>query len=128
MALATSRWEGQGPLLVGVGAVVVHSIAASQVAAVTEERGVQVERADGTTVTLGALEYRPFQLALSRGLAAHVSGEAAAVRAWAARHRDTELPPHTRAVTVDPRWAAWGGALLLATAGSLASLGVGLLY
>lgn len=125
LSLATSRWEAQGPLLVGVGTLVVHSLVASQLASVGESRGVQVRRLDGTALSLGALTYR-YQLSRGGRAARRVGAEAAAIRAWAAAHREEELPPGMRPVTVDPRWGACGGVLLVCVVGPLVSLAVGM--
>jgi hypothetical protein len=111
LALATSRWEVQGPFLVGVGVFVVHCIAASHVAGVEEWNGVAVVRADGTRAELGAMTYRH---ALSPGgrAAARVAREAEAVRTWAAAYGSAELPYGARLMTADPRWATLGGIVL----------------
>lgn len=112
VGLATSRWESQGPFLVGVGAFVVHSVAAPYVAEVDSDYGVAIVRADGTRLQLGALTY-PWPLPPGGRRARRVALEAAMVQRWAAALGDVELPPGARAWTTDPRWGVFGWMLVV---------------
>lgn len=123
LALATGRWEAQGPFLVGVGCFAVHCVAASHIAAVEEAYGLQVVRADGTRLALGAMTYR-YALSPGSRAAVRVGAGAETIRTWMAAHRDDELPLGARTMTADPRWATFGGILLASVLCPVLSVGI----
>jgi hypothetical protein len=127
VALVTSRWESQGPFLVGIGTFVVHSVAARHVAEVDEEYGVAIVRADGKRLQLGAMTYR-FPPAPSGRRGRRLAAEASAVRRWRAAHAEADLPTGARPWTVDPRWGVFGWMLIAVPVAPAVSFGIAAVF